>query len=91
MMFLPAGSLASARSSSQLGTLVRPIPWLVTVQVTLSGRPLPAGCGTAIDETTRSAYGIGITSKWFGSSATLLAFEPFSKTASPASVSTNRW
>ena len=42
-MFLPAGSLASARSSSQLGTLVRPMPWLVTVQVTFTGRPLPAG------------------------------------------------
>ena len=66
MIFWPAGSLARARSSSQVGTLVRPIPWLVTVQVTFTGRPLPAGCGTTIDETTRSAYGIGITSKWFG-------------------------
>ena len=73
----PAGSLARARSSSQEGTLVRPIPWFLIVQVTSSGRPLPAGCGTAIDVTTRSAYGIGITSKWFGSSPTLAVLRPF--------------
>ena len=83
MMFLPAGSLARARSSSQLGTLVSPIPWLVTVQVTFTGKPLPASADTTIDETTRSAYGIGITSKLLGASPTLLALEPFSKTTLP--------
>src|SRR5215468_7838512 len=92
-MWLPAGSLASAIASLHSPTLVVPMAcgdWLVTVQVTRSGWPLLAWGGAMTEETTRSAYGMGTTSKRLGASATLLASLPFSKTTSVASVRTNR-
>ena len=60
--------------------LVRPMPSLRTVHVTGSGAPEVPPAGTSSAVTTRSAYGIGITSSGSGAAAVLFASLPFSNT-----------
>ncbi len=88
LRFTPVGSVVSQTESVQLLVLVRPIPWLSTCQLTIMLWPLEAGPGTFTDGMTRSAYGIGITSKVPGEWATLFASAPSSNTASVPSALT---